>query len=67
MPTPMKATADGSGVYSGEAVFTIQGNESWAKRRDVTARVTAKLKTDKDGMPESDASGKPKLEAKFAW
>lgn len=67
MPMPMKATADGSGVDSGEAVFTIQGNESWAKRRDVTARVTAKLKTDNAGTVLVDEDGKPKLEAKFAW
>ena len=67
MPTAMKATADGSGVYTGEATFTIQGMESWEKQRDVTSRVTATVKTDKDGKLELDASGKPQFEVEFAY
>ena len=67
MPTAMKPTTDGGSEYTGEATFTIQGNESWAKQRDVTSRVTAKLKTDKDGMPEWDGSGKPQFEVRFSY
>ena len=67
MPTAMKATTDEGGVYTGEATFTIQGNESWDKQRDVTSRVTAKVKTDKDGNLELDASGKPQFEVRFGY
>ena len=67
MPTVMKATEDGSGVYTGEATFTIQGMESWEKQRDVTSRVTATVKTDKDGALELDASGKPQFEVRFGY
>ena len=67
MPTAMKATTDEGGVYTGEATFTIQGNESWDKQRDVTSRVTATVKTDKDGNLELDASGKPQFEVRFGY
>ena len=67
MPTAMKATTDEGGVYTGEATFTIQGMESWEKQRDVTSRVTAKVKTDKDGTLELDASGKPQFEVRFGY
>ena len=67
MPTVMKATEDGSGVYTGEATFTIQGMESWEKQRDVTSRITATVKTDKDGKLELDASGKPQFEVRFGY
>ena len=67
MPTAMKATTDEGGVYTGEATFTIQGMESWEKQRDVTSRVTATVKTDKDGNLELDASGKPQFEVRFAY
>ena len=67
MPTAMKATTDEGAVYTGEATFTIQGNESWDKQRDVTSRVTAKVKTDKDGKLELDASGKPQFEVRFGY
>lgn len=65
MPTAMKARTDDSGVYTGEATFTIQGMESWEKQRDVTSRVTATVKTDKDGALELDASGKPQFDVRF--
>ena len=67
MPTAMKAPTDEGGVYTGEATFTIQGNESWDKQRDVTSRVTATVKTDKDGKLELDASGKPQFEVRFGY
>ena len=67
MPTAMKATMDEGGVYTGEATFTIQGMESWEKQRDVTSRVTATVKTDKDGKLELDASGEPQFEVRFAY
>ena len=67
MPTAMKATTDEGGVYTGEAPFTIQGMESWEKQRDVTSRVTATVKTDKDGKLELDASGEPQFEVRFAY
>ena len=67
MPTSMKATTDEGGVYTGEATFTIQGMESWEKQRDVTSRVTATVKTDKDGKLELDASGEPQFEVRFAY
>ena len=67
MPTAMKATTDEGGVYTGEATFTIQGMESWDKQRDVTSRVTATVKTDKDGNLELDASGKPQFEVRFGY
>ena len=67
MPTAMKARMDDSGVYTGEATFTIQGMESWEKQRDVTSRVTATVKTDKDGALELDASGKPQFEVRFGY
>ena len=67
MPTAMKATTDEGGVYTGEATFTIQGMESWDKQRDVTSRVTATVKTDKDGKLELDASGKPQFEVRFGY
>ena len=67
MPTAMKATTDEGGVYTGEATFTIQGNESWDKQHDVTSRVTATVKTDKDGNLELDASGKPQFEVRFGY
>lgn len=67
MPTAMKARTDDSGVYTGEATFTIQGMESWEKQRDVTSRVTATVKTDKDGALELDASGKPQFEVRFGY
>ena len=67
MPTAMKAMTDEGGVYTGEATFTIQGMESWEKQRDVTSRVTAKVKTDKDGKLELDASGKPQFEVRFGY
>ena len=67
MPTAMKATTDEGGVYTGEATLTIQGNESWDKQRDVTSRVTATVKTDKDGNLELDASGKPQFEVRFGY
>ena len=65
MPTAMKAATDEGGVYTGEATFTIQGMESWEKQRDVTSRVTATVKTDKDGKLELDASGKPQFDVRF--
>lgn len=67
MPTAMKATTDEGGVYTGEATFTIQGMDSWEKQRDVTSRVTATVKTDKDGKLELDASGEPQFEVRFAY
>ena len=67
MPTAMKAATDEGGVYTGEATFTIQGMESWEKQRDVTSRVTATVKTDKDGKLELDASGKPQFEVRFGY
>ena len=67
MPTAMKATTDEGGVYTGEATFTIQGMESWEKQRDVTSRVTATVKTDKDGKLELDALGEPQFEVRFAY
>ena len=67
MPTSMKATTDEGGVYTGEATFTIQGMESWEKQRDVTSRVTATVKTDKDGKLELDASGKPQFDVRFGY
>ena len=67
MPIAMKATENGSGVYTGEATFTIQGMESWEKQRDVTSRITATVKTDKDGKLELDASGKPQFEVRFGY
>lgn len=67
MPTAMKVTTDEGGVYTGEATFTIQGMESWEKQRDVTSRVTATVKTDKDGKLELDASGEPQFEVRFAY
>ena len=67
MPTAMTATTDEGGVYTGEATFTIQGMESWEKQRDVTSRVTATVKTDKDGKLELDASGEPQFEVRFAY
>ena len=67
MPMAMKATTDEGGVYTGEATFTIQGMESWEKQRDVTSRVTATVKTDKDGKLELDASGEPQFEVRFAY
>lgn len=67
MPTAMKATTDEGGVYTGEATFTIQGMESWEKQRDMTSRVTATVKTDKDGKLELDASGEPQFEVRFAY
>lgn len=67
MLTAMKATTDEGGVYTGEATFTIQGMESWDKQRDVTSRVTATVKTDKDGILELDASGKPQFEVRFGY
>ena len=67
MPTAMKATTNEGGVYTGEATFTIQGMESWEKQRDVTSRVTATVKTDKDGKLELDASGEPQFEVRFAY
>ncbi len=67
MPTVMKATTDEGGDYTGEATFTIQGMESWDKQRDVTSRVTATVKTDKNGKLELDASGKPQFEVRFGY
>lgn len=67
MPTAMKATTNEGGVYTGEATFTIQGMESWEKQRDVPSRVTATVKTDKDGKLELDASGEPQFEVRFAY
>lgn len=67
MPTAMKTTTDEGGVYTGEATFTIQGMESWEKQRDVTSRVTATVKTDKDGKLVLDASGEPQFEVRFAY
>ena len=63
MPTTV-SVADG-GVYVAEPTYTIQGTLIGAKRHDMTFRVTAKLKTDKDGIPELDASGKPQFEVRF--
>ena len=63
MPTTV-SVADG-GVYVGEPTYTIQGTLIGAKRHDMTFRVTAKLKTDKDGIPELDASGKPQFDVRF--
>ena len=67
MPTTMKATTDEGGEYTGEATFTIQGIESGDKQRDVTSRVTATVKTDKNGKLELDASGKPQFEVRFGY
>lgn len=63
MPTTV-SVADG-GVYVAEPTYTIQGTLSGSKRHDMTFRVTAKLKTDKDGIPELDASGKPQFDVRF--
>ena len=63
MPTTV-SVADG-GVYVAEPTYTIQGTLSGSKRYDMTFRVTAKLKTDKDGIPELDASGKPQFDVRF--
>lgn len=63
MPTTV-SVADG-GVYVAEPTYTIQGTLIGAKRHDMTFRVTAKLKTDKDGIPELDASGKPQFDVRF--
>ncbi len=63
IPTTV-SVADG-GVYVAEATYTIQGTRSGSKRYDMPLRVTAKLKTDKDGIPELDASGKPQFEVRF--
>lgn len=65
MPTTV-SVADG-GVYVAEPTYTIQGTLIGAKRHDMTFRVTAKLKTDKDGIPELDASGKPQFEVRFGY
>lgn len=63
MPTTV-SVADG-GVYVAEPTYTIQGTLSGSKRHDMTFRVTAKLKTDKDGIPELDASDKPQFDVRF--
>ena len=63
MPTTV-SVADG-GVYVAEPTYTIQGTLAGSKRHDMTFRVTAKLKTDKDGIPELDASGKPQFDVRF--
>ena len=63
MPTTVEV-ADG-GVYYAEVTYTIQGTLSGSKRHDMTFRVTAKLKSDKDGIPELDAAGKPQFEVRF--
>lgn len=63
IPTTVRV-ADG-GVYFAEATYTIQGTRSGSKRYDMPLRVTAKLKTDKDGIPELDASGKPQFDVRF--
>ena len=63
MPTTVEV-ADG-GVYYAEPTYTIQGTLSGSKRHDMTFRATAKLKTDKDGIPELDAAGKPQFEVRF--
>lgn len=63
MPTTVEV-ADG-GVYYAEVTYTIQGTLSGSKRHDMTFRATAKLKTDKDGIPELDAAGKPQFEVRF--
>ena len=63
IPTTVKLGDDG--VYVAEPTYTIQGTLSGSKRYDMTFRVTAKLKTDKDGIPELDASGKPQFDVRF--
>lgn len=63
IPTTVKA--EDGGVYIAEPTYTIQGTLSGSKRHDMTFRVTAKLKTDKDGIPELDASGKPQFDVRF--
>ena len=63
IPTTVKL--EGDGVYVVEPTYTIQGTLSGSKRHDMTFRVTAKLKTDKDGIPELDASGKPQFDVRF--
>lgn len=63
IPTTVKLQDDG--VYVAEPTYTIQGTLSGSKRHDMTFRVTAKLKTDKDGIPELDASGKPQFDVRF--
>lgn len=63
IPTTVKL--EGDGVYVAEPTYTIQGTLSGSKRHDMTFRVTAKLKTDKDGIPELDASGKPQFDVRF--
>ena len=63
IPTTVKL--EGDGVYVAEPTYTIQGTLIGAKRHDMTFRVTAKLKTDKDGIPELDASGKPQFDVRF--
>ena len=63
LPTTVKL--EGDGVYVAEPTYTIQGTLSGSKRHDMTFRVTAKLKTDKDGIPELDASGKPQFDVRF--
>ena len=63
IPTTVKL--EGDGVYVAEPTYTIQGTLSGSKRQDMTFRVTAKLKTDKDGIPELDASGKPQFDVRF--
>ena len=63
IPTTVKL--EGDGVYVAEPTYTIQGTLSGSKRHDMTFRVTAKLKTDKDGIPELDALGKPQFDVRF--
>ena len=63
IPTTVKLGDDG--VYVAEPTYTIQGTLSGSKRHDMTFRVTAKLKTDKDGIPELDALGKPQFDVRF--
>ena len=66
MPTPMKATADGSGVYTGEAVFSIQSTYSWDKEpHDVDSTVTATVMLDENGAIKLDASGEPQFKVSF--
>lgn len=63
IPTTVKLQDDG--VYVAEPTYTIQGTLTGSKRHDMTFRVTVKLKTDKDGIPELDASGKPQFDVRF--
>jgi len=60
-------SADVNAWLANDPYVSVTGMESWEKQRDVTSRVTATVKTDKDGKLELDASGEPQFEVRFAY